>query len=79
MLIHFSEKNKWMDERLPALNKYPLDVAGAGDSMLAISSLAMRSGANIVEASYLASIAAGIQVSKIGNQPITIKEILSNI
>lgn len=61
---------------LPALNQEPVDVAGAGDSLLAISSLAITAGANLYVAGLLGSVAAAIQVSREGNLPITSSDVL---
>lgn len=58
---------------LPALNSNPVDVVGAGDSLLAASSLALRSGASVYEAAYIGSIAAALQISRVGNCPITVR------
>ena len=60
---------------ISALNSNPLDVAGAGDSLLAASSLALYTGATLREASIFGSIVAAIQVGRIGNVPITAEEI----
>lgn len=62
---------------LPALNPNPKDVAGAGDSFLVLATLALAGGATINEAAYLASLGANVQVSRIGNIPITAEEILT--
>jgi len=60
---------------IPALNSNPLDVAGAGDSLLAASSLALCTGATLHEASIFGSMVAAIQVGRIGNLPIAVEEI----
>lgn len=62
---------------IAALNSRPVDVAGAGDSLLAASALALTSGATLYEASMIGSMAAAIQVGRIGNVPVTSDEILS--
>ena len=78
VLIHtyLSDEKKWETDKIPALNDSPKDVAGAGDSMLISSSLALSVGANIWEAALIGSIAASIQVSRVGNEPITYTEII---
>jgi len=63
-------------ERLEAFNNQPVDVSGAGDSVLITSALALATGANLWEASLLGSIAAFIQVGRVGNIPINRDEIL---
>jgi rfaE bifunctional protein kinase chain/domain len=58
-------------EQLPALNSTPVDVAGAGDSLLVVASMALASGATMYEAALLGSLAAAVQVSTTGNKPIS--------
>ena len=73
VLIYNATKSegKIFTDRLPALNEAPVDVSGAGDSLLTTASLAMAAGADIWTASAVGSIAASIQVSRLGNKPIT--------
>jgi len=66
-------------EHIPALNGQPKDVAGAGDSLLAVSSLAMASETHPYVSGLLGSIAAAIQVSRVGNTPVTKPELLGQI
>jgi len=61
-------------EKVPAANQHPVDVSGAGDSLLAVSALALTCGRKLFEAAFLGSLAAGIQVSRKGNIPIEISE-----
>jgi bifunctional ADP-heptose synthase (sugar kinase/adenylyltransferase) len=61
-------------DQIEALNPMPKDVAGAGDSMLIASGMALAVGANIWEAACLGSIAAAIQVGRVGNTPISLAE-----
>jgi rfaE bifunctional protein kinase chain/domain len=57
-------------DEIAAINRNPVDTSGAGDSMLAGSSLALASGATIYEAALIGSVLAGIQVGRLGNVPI---------
>ena len=59
------------------LNKNPVDIAGAGDSMLIASSLSMAISNDIWISALFGSMAAGIQISREGNIPINKNEILS--
>ena len=72
VLIHAqtTTKGNWLTDRIPALNPLPVDVAGAGDSMLVVSAMALACEASIWEAAALGSIAAAIQVSRVGNTPL---------
>lgn len=66
-------------DQLPALNRAPKDVAGAGDSLLAAASLALASGASVWLASYLGALAAACQVGRIGNTPLTSADITAEL
>lgn len=82
LLIHTTDANtseKWIDDRIFALNLNAKDVAGAGDSLLIVSAMVLAQGGTIWEAAYLGSIAAGIQVAKIGNNPLSKGEIVQNL
>jgi bifunctional ADP-heptose synthase (sugar kinase/adenylyltransferase) len=72
VLVHSPDasSNGWLTDQVEALNKSPRDVAGAGDSMLVASGLTLTAGGNIWEAACLGSIAAAIQVSRVGNLPL---------
>lgn len=62
-------------EHFPALNENAVDVAGAGDSLLASMSLSICAGANVMEASAIGSMVASCAVGRIGNVPVTKKEL----
>lgn len=63
-------------EKLDALNPQPIDVSGAGDSVLTTASLALACGGTLWEATLLGNIAAFIQVGRVGNIPLTKSEFL---
>ena len=77
LLVHANENkgDDWETDRLPALNSYPKDSAGAGDSLLAITSMALATGANIWESAFLGALAAACQVGRLGNIPLESKEL----
>lgn len=79
MLIHTLRDGTFLTDRLPALNPSPKDVAGAGDSFFMSSAMALRVGADIWQSSYLGALAAALQVSRVGNSPMTVAELLSEI
>ena len=66
-------------DALPSFNQSPVDVSGAGDSMLAAASLAITIENNLAKASLIGSLAAAIQISRIGNIPIEKEKIISLI
>ena len=61
---------------IPSLAREVYDVSGAGDTVIATASLALLSGASILEAAYLANTAAGIVVGKIGTATASASELL---
>jgi len=79
IMIYNSKHNELLTDNIPALNNHPKDVSGAGDSLLTCSAMATCVGATIWESAYLGSIAAAIQVSRVGNIPIKKEEILKEI
>ena len=82
VLIHANDSNdddSWLTDRVSALNSAPRDVAGAGDSLLISSALTMATGGSIWEATLIGSLAAAIQVGRVGNTPLQSKEILGEL
>ncbi len=61
---------------IPSLPREIYDVSGAGDTVIATASLALLSGASILEAAFLANIAAGIVVGKIGTATVSASELI---
>jgi bifunctional ADP-heptose synthase (sugar kinase/adenylyltransferase) len=57
----------------------PVDVTGAGDTVIATYTLALACGASFSKASRLANIAGGLVVMKRGTATVTPDELLSNI
>jgi len=82
VLIHANDSNgnnPWLTDRIGALNSNPRDVAGAGDSLLISSALTMARGSTIWEAALIGSLAAAIQVGRVGNTPLQSKELLREL
>jgi rfaE bifunctional protein kinase chain/domain len=81
LLIHAANNldDSWLTDRVDALNRSPKDVAGAGDSLLISSAMALACGATIWEAACLGSLAAAVQVGRLGNTPISSKELLKEL
>ena len=67
--------NKKELDNLPALSDKAIDVSGAGDVFLLISTCALTVGADIWMASLLGSLAAKKQVEQIGNTPISLDDL----
>jgi rfaE bifunctional protein kinase chain/domain len=81
LLIHADNKENpnWFTDRVDALNNSPKDVAGAGDSLLITAAMTLASGGNIWEAAGLGSIAAAVQVGRVGNTPLQLSELKKEI
>jgi rfaE bifunctional protein kinase chain/domain len=79
MLINALRKGVLLTDRLPAFNLSPKDVAGAGDSFFMSSAMALRVGADIWQSAYLGGLAAALQVSRVGNSPLTSAELINEI
>jgi rfaE bifunctional protein kinase chain/domain len=60
---------------IPTLAQEVFDVSGAGDTVISTFTLALSSGARKPEAAYIANLAAGIVVGKIGTAVTTRKEL----
>jgi len=78
-LINTLTEGQHQSDRLPAFNPSPKDVSGAGDSFFMASSMALRAGTDVWQASYLGSLAAALQVSRVGNLPLTTAELVTEI
>jgi bifunctional ADP-heptose synthase (sugar kinase/adenylyltransferase) len=55
------------------------DVTGAGDTVVATASLALASGASALSAAWLANIAGGLVVMKMGTATVSLEEMQSGI
>lgn len=64
---------------VPAENKELTDITGAGDTFVAALSLAILCNANLLEASQIASCAAGISVERLGVSSVKQKELAERI
>ena len=60
---------------IPAIAKNVYDVTGAGDTVLAVLTLVLASGASLTDAATLANIAAGLVVGKLGTSTVELDEL----
>jgi len=60
---------------LPAQAKDVFDVTGAGDTVIAVMALSIAIGKALTEAMYLANLAAGIVVGKLGTSTVSMLEL----
>ncbi len=77
LLIHAGNgaSSDWLTDRIGSLNLAPKDVAGAGDSLLIASALTLACGGHNWGAACLGSLAAAVQVGRVGNTPIQREEL----
>lgn len=62
---------------IPAANRSEVfDTTGAGDTVIAVATLALVGGASLSQAAHLANVAAGIVVRRIGNAAPSLDELL---
>lgn len=64
---------------VPARAREVFDVSGAGDTVIAVCTLAMAAGATFEEAAELANWAAGVVVAKLGTATCTPRELLDSM
>ncbi len=80
-ITYYKNKNDEFAKRqhFPALISNPVDVTGAGDSLLASVSLAITAGGSIMEASIIGACSAALAVQSMGNNPTNKSELLRYI
>ena len=72
------EKGK-EEKRMPTKARKVADVSGAGDTVISTLTMAIASGANILEASYLANYAGGLVCEEVGIVPIDIEKLFNTV
>jgi len=79
VLIHAgnnkSSEEPFLTDRISALNNSPKDVSGAGDSMLITSAMILCIGGSIWDAALFGSVAAALQIGRLGNKPLKLQEL----
>jgi rfaE bifunctional protein kinase chain/domain/rfaE bifunctional protein nucleotidyltransferase chain/domain len=65
------QKDRLASEYLPALSGRGIDPLGCGDALLTAATLALACGASLATAAYVGSLAAAIEVSLVGNIPVS--------
>ena len=64
---------------LPAYSREVFDVTGAGDTVVAVLTLALTTGCELREAVALANAAASIVVERVGTSQVTPEELLERM
>jgi rfaE bifunctional protein kinase chain/domain len=78
-LLHLGNGISWENDKIAALATNALDPSGAGDCMLSATAMSLACGADLWLATLIGSVAAACQVSKVGNQPLHLSELRSNL
>ena len=63
--------------RIPTRAKEVFDVSGAGDTAIALFTLALTAGSSCKEAAEISNLASGVVVGKIGTATLTADELLA--
>jgi len=63
----------------PAVSKNAVDISGAGDTAIAVLTLALAGGANLKEAMTITSHACAVVVEKLGTATLTADELKKSI
>lgn len=70
-------------EHVPAFTPYALDPLGCGDALLAAATLTMASAPALTDSlavsAFLASIAAGAHAARLGNDPVSARELRAGL
>ena len=61
---------------LPPETREVFDVTGAGDTVTSVLAVCLLAGASVSQAAYLANLAAGIEVTRLGAVPVTAADLV---
>ena len=70
---------KIRNQSFPALSVNPLDVAGAGDSLLSVMAVGLSCKQSMMSTCAIACCMASISVETMGNNPISKNKLISRI
>ena len=71
--------DKFHTQAFPALSVNPLDVAGAGDSLLSVMACGLSKGESIMTSSALGCCMASIAVETMGNTPVSAEKLKAKV
>ncbi len=74
-----TDLNKYISQPFPALSANPVDVTGAGDSLLAVMATGISSGQSMMETAAIGCCMAGLAVEQMGNIPIGLNALETSI
>jgi len=72
-------ENEGDSVHIPTVAQEVFDVSGAGDTVISAATVALASGASMLEAAHIANYAAGIVVGKVGVTVATQEELLERL
>jgi D-beta-D-heptose 7-phosphate kinase / D-beta-D-heptose 1-phosphate adenosyltransferase len=64
---------------IPTVAREVYDVTGAGDTVISVLSLGLACGLTLPEAAWIANVAAGIAVGKLGTSTVSPQEIVAEV
>jgi rfaE bifunctional protein kinase chain/domain len=79
LLVWGEKHGTYRADRLPAFNTLPKDPAGAGDSLFTSMALTLKAGIDIWQSSYIGALTAACQVSRVGNSPLALSDLMEEI
>jgi rfaE bifunctional protein kinase chain/domain len=65
--------------KIPTVSRKVFDVTGAGDTVIAVTALALSGGADLLTGCLLANFAAGLVVGQVGTASVTAAELKESI
>ena len=79
-IAYESEKDGFVNrQHFPTLSINPVDVSGAGDSLLAALSVGLCSGSTLMQSSAIGAGMASLAVQKIGNIPVSNQQLKDHL
>ncbi len=70
-------ENGKLKTTIPTAAREVFDVSGAGDTVIAVLSMALVAGGDFEQSAQLANLAAGLVVAKVGTATVSVEEILA--
>ena len=74
-----NDKNKVIRQAFPSLSVNPIDVSGAGDSLMAIISTNLCSGSSIMNSAAIGCCMSSIAVQNMGNKSISSEQVKNKL
>ena len=72
LLVEGSTEARWLRPE----TREVFDVTGAGDTVTSVLAVSLLAGASVSQAAYLANLAAGIEVTRLGAVPVTAADLI---